>query len=911
MRSKTIAFITSALLLLSLFLIAQRSMGQSSQARLITQPVDESRLTVQRGSVYPLARAEFDRGAVPASLPMERMLMVLKRSPAQQTALEAFAAQQLDKSSPNYHQWLTPNQFGERFGASEDDIATITSWLQSRGFQVAGASHGRGVIEFSGDAGQVQEAFHTSIHSYMVNGHQRYANSTEASIPEALMPAVAGLRSLHNFPLRPASHMVGTFRKSLTSASAEAIHSNFTFPNPCVANSTCSFAVGPQDFATIYNITPLYSAGIDGTGETIAVVADSNITLSDVSQFRSLFGLPAKAPTVIVPPGSQNPGLGDDETEAVLDTEWSGAVAKNAQIDLVVSETTTTTFGGDLSAQYIIDFNGEKGLAPILSESFGECELFLGGAGNTFYNNLWSQAATEGITVIVSSGDSGSVSCLTDPPNENNPNSFGLGVSGVSSTQFNISVGGTDFDDITNAGTFWNLTNTSGTQGSAKGYIPETTWNDTCTNLDLGSNFGFSSSQETNCNNKTQLSDLITLGAGSGGPSNCTTPTGVSAGSCAGGNTKPGYQAGTGVPADGKRDQPDISLFAATGAFSGSFYVICQADDTQNQDGQPCSLTANNFMDFGGVGGTSVSTQVFAGIMALVDQAAKGAQGNVNPSLYSIAASKSCPSASPTSSCVFHQVSVGTIAQACVKGSLNCTTTNNADTLGVLTGFNAGTGYNLATGLGSVNANNLVAAISGGSVTPPVGSFTVGPASGTATVTAPGGSATYPVTVTGTGGFAGTVTFSCSGLPTGSSCSATPAALSATTTTATSTLTITTTAATAQLAPYLPGNDGISNHRAPLFSATSARLLAARFAVILAMSAGLFLFAIKNKSHRSTAVFALMIFGLVIAAGCGGGGGGAVTPPPSGGTPAGTSTVTVTATGSGVTATTTFTLTVN
>jgi hypothetical protein len=297
--------------------------------------------------------------------------------------------------------------------------------------------------------------------------------------------------------------------------------------------------------------------------------------------------------------------------------------------------------------------------------------------------------------------------------------------------------------------------------------------------------------------------------------------------------------------------------------------------------------------------------------MALVDQAAKGAQGNINPMFYNIAATKSCPTASATSSCVFHQVSVGTNAQACLTGSLNCTTTNSADAFGLLTGFNAGAGYNLATGLGSVNATNLVAAISGSAIVPPTGSFTVGPASGTATAAAPGDMTTYPLTLTGTGGFAGTVDFSCSGLPTGASCSATPATLSATTTSATTMLTITTTAATAQLVPQPPGSNGISDHHAPLFSAPSARVLASRLAVVLLVCSGLFLISMKGKTHRFAAVCAVMIFGLIIAAGCGGGGSGGGGTTPTGGTPMGSSTVTVTASGGGVTSTTTFTLTVN
>jgi subtilase family serine protease len=904
MRSKLIAIVASALVLFSLIMMAQRSLGQSSQPRLITQPIDESKMLVLKGNTHPYARAEFDRGVAPASLAMDRMMLVMKRSQAQESTLETFLAAQLDKSSANYHKWLTPDQFGERFGASEDDIAQVTSWLRSHGFQVASASHGRNVIEFSGNAGQVQAAFHTAIHSYNINGAQYWANASDPQIPQALAPAVTGFVSLHNFPKHAASHSLGPVRRNMANAKAVGLQPSFTFNGGCAQNNC--FALGPQDFATIYNVTPLYSAGIDGTGEVIAVVADSNINPTDVTQFRSVFGLPAKAPNIIV--NGADPGLNGDEVEAVLDTEWSGAIAKNATIDLVVSQTTSASFGGDLSAEFIIDNN----LAPIMSESFGECELFLGATANAFYNTLYTQGVAEGITIAVSTGDTGSVACLPDPNNPFVPNSLGLGVSGVASTPFDVAVGGTDFDQIDNGQAFWNSSNTSGTQGSAKGYIPETVWNDSCTNTDLGlAFFGFSTDQETNCNN-AQLSQIITLSGSSGGVSNCTTPSAPPSGTnpvtsqCAGGYAKPSWQVGPGVPADGKRDIPDVSFFGATGTFSGSFYIICQADDTNFQNGAACSLSPNskgNFVDFSGVGGTSVSTQVFAGVMALVDQAAKGPQGNVNPKFYSLAAGQAgqCPTASPAATCVFHDVSKGTNSQPCITGSINCVTANTANPTGILSGFNAGTGYDLATGLGSINVNNLAQSFA--SVVGTAG-FSVGPGSGTATVAA-GSTTTYPLTVTGAFGFAGTVNFTCSGLPAGVTCSATPATLTAATPTGSSTLTITA-SSTANVMPQGPGANGISNHDAPLLAASSRRALASLFAITIVFWGGLFIFVSKHRARQATAVFALMLFGVLFVVSCGGGGGGGVTPPP-----AVTATVLVTGTSGSSTASTTFTLTVN
>jgi subtilase family serine protease len=904
MRSKPIALVTFTLLLLALFLIAQRGMGQSSAVRLITQPVDDSKMVVLKGNVYPLARAEFDRGAAPASLPMERMLLVLKRSPAQEAALATFLAQQLDPSSANYHQWLTPGQFGERFGASQDDIAQVTAWLQSQGFQVAGASHGRGVIEFSGDAGQVGQAFHTSIHSYVVNNQQHYANATDPSIPAALTPAVAGVLSLYNFPKHAMNRYAGTFRKSPNSSKAEPVNPQYTFPGGCFGSGTECYALGPTDFATIYNITPVWNAGITGAGVTIAIVGDSNISVSDVNAFRTLFGLPSNPPTVVVTganPGIQSCNDNGDECEAVIDTEWSGAVAKGAAIKLVISTTTNATFGGDLASVDIIDNN----LAPIMSESFSQCEAFLGAGTptelgtNAFYNSLWQQGASQGITIIVSTGDNGSAGCDQDIPATQGqpavaqPATQGLAVNGVASTPFNVAVGGTDFNQITDPTNFWNSTNASGTSSSAKSYIPETTWNDSCTNLVYGLDFvGFSTNPETNCNTAADASIIGPIG-GSGGASSVY--------------SKPSWQTGTGVPADGRRDMPDVSMFAGDG-LSGSFYIVCESD--LNPNNAACNLTANGFTDFSGFGGTSVSTQTFAGVMALINQKA-GRQGNVNPALYALAAKQStsaCNSSAPASTCVFYDTTVGTNSAPCEFGvSPNCTRTDSSDTIGSLTGYNAGTGYDLTTGLGSMNVANLVnsfTASTGG-----VGSFTVGPAGGTATVSSPGSSTTYALTVTGTNGFAGTVTFSCTGLPADAFCSATPATLSATTTSATSTLTITTTASTALLPPA-PGVGGIANHTAPLLARSSQRLLAPTLAMLL-ICAAVFFFAPKNSTRRATAVFALLVFGMVFIASCGGSSGGGGGGGGSTGTPTGTSTVTVTASSGGTTSATTFTLTVD
>jgi hypothetical protein len=681
--------------LLTAFMFLAPMLGASLQAQetaqtvsatprpLITQAVDESRLTTLKGNTHPLARPEFDLGTAPASLPMQRMLLVLKRAPEQETALRTLLDNQQDKASASYHKWLTPEQYGQQFGPTDSDLQTITAWLQSHGFAV-GSTKGRTVLEFSGTAGQVQEAFHTAIHKYIVKGEQHWANASDPQIPTALTGAVAGIRSLNNFSRKPLNVLAGVGERDPKTGKIRPTQPLLTFPTGCVENNTvsnyCSNWLGPYDFATIYDVLPLWTAGIDGTGVTIAIVGETDIQLSDVQAFRSFFGLPANDPVFIW--NGPDPGVQGDESEADIDVQWSGAVAKGATIDFVISQSTETTFGTDLSAVYIVENN----LAAVMSESYGECELGLGTAGNQFYSTLWEQAAAQGITVLISSGDGGSAGCdnFDAPPPA--PAQYGLQVSGYASTPYNVAVGGTDFNDFSNPGSYWSTTNNPTTQESALKYIPESTWNDSCTNAIWETFSQLSTNPETNCNNPN-LNDVIIV-AGSGGVSNCTTPSGSTAASCAGGYARPAWQTGSGsFSTDGKRDIPDVSLFASNG-FVGHAYVVCQADAQ--------GYCPSSFLGFGG---TSVSAPAFAGIMALVNQQTGERQGNANYILYKLAAQQ------PTA---FHDVTVGTNAVPCLTGSPNCTTTIAGDAYGILSGYNAGTGYDLATGLGTIDANNLV-----------------------------------------------------------------------------------------------------------------------------------------------------------------------------------------------------------
>jgi len=657
-----------ASLLACLFLIASPLFAQQPAA-LVTQPINNFVRTVLPGNVHPLARADFDRGEAPSDMPLARMLLVLKRSDQQEKALRDLIENQQYKKSPSYHQWLTPVEFGARFGPADSDIAAVTNWLQASGFQVAQVSKGRTVIEFSGTAGLVKQAFGTAIHEFDVKGEQHWANVSNPSIPTAIAPVVAGVDSLHNFLKKAQNTYVGNYSektKQLTSPGP-----NFTFPGGCVVDNTGNcYALAPYDFATIYDLLPLWTAPtpINGTGQTIAIVGRTDINPADATTFWSLFGLDgthAPQPTLVITHNGPAPGVTGDEDEADIDTQWSGAAAPGATINFVTSASTETTDGVDLSAIYIVDNN----LAPVMSESYGQCEAFLGSGGVQFYGLLWEQAAAQGITAMVSTGDNGSAGC--DSPGS--PAQNGLNVNGLASTQFNVAVGGTDFAQFTTPpSTYWSSTNAAITQESALGYIPETTWNSSCANPLFQFLQGGTTNAETNCNNPQFANFLNSIG-GSGGKSLAW--------------LKPAWQ--TGTPSDNARDLPDVSLFASSG-FLGSFYVICQMDQT----GGVCDL--NNFLGFGG---TSVSAPAFAGIMALVNQK-WGLQGNPNFVLYKLPAKQAN---------AFHDVPTGsTIAVPCFKGTPNCTTNVGTDAYGVLSGYSTGTAYDLATGLGSVDAAQMV-----------------------------------------------------------------------------------------------------------------------------------------------------------------------------------------------------------
>ncbi len=629
----------------------------------VTQFVDDEQRVVLRGNLHPMARPEYESGVVAPDYRMKSMVMVLRPDVEQQKALDQLVAAQHDPKSPSYHQWLTPESYAEHFGISESDLAQIVSWLQMHGMSVDEVTPGRRRIIFSGTVGQVESAFHTQIHTYKVGGELHHANAREPEIPLALIGVVGGLVSLHDFRSQP-------------------LHSQFSKPSPQFTSGSGHY-LSPADFATIYDVAPLYQQTLTGSGQSVAIVGRTNINLADVRLFRSSYGLPANDPQIIV--NGADPGIvsTNEEVEADLDVEWSGAVAKNAAIKFVVSASTNSSDGTYLSAQYIVNHN----LAPVMSMSFGLCEAPLGSSGNAFINSLWQQAAAQGITVFVSSGDSGAAGCDSSSAASA---SAGRGVNGLCSTPYSVCVGGTQFNDTANPSLYWSSSNASGTQASALSYIPENVWNES----------GHSG-----------------LWASGGGASTFY--------------SKPSWQAGTGVPADGKRDVPDVSLTAA------------------GHDGYLVYMNGSLIV----VSGTSAASPALAGLMALVVQGAGARQGNANPAFYSLADKQR----SFGGAAVYHDITSG-----------------NNSVPGV-TGYTAAAGYDLATGLGSVDAYVLVNHWTDGSTVP---TFQLSPAANAVSLTA-GGSANLNSTVTVSGGFNSAVSLSVSGLPTGVTATFTPASFAA------------------------------------------------------------------------------------------------------------------------------------
>lgn len=682
---------------------------------LITEAIDENRLVTLRGNTRPEANGANDRGRVEDGFPMQHMLLQLKRPPEQEQALDQYIAELTDKTSPNYHHWLTATQLGQEYGPAQSDLLMVRGWLESHGFIVGYVYPNGMVMDFSGTAGQIRGAFHTEIHYLDVDGRRHFANMSDPRIPAALAAVVAGVVSMHDF--KPQSMVVP--RTSSTFSGCASISG---------ASAPC-YALAAADIETIYNMNPLYAQNILGQGQTIVVVEDSDTYSNDVSTYlNTMFSNYTGSVTTTHPNSGGNcsdPGTNGADGEADLDAEVAAAAAPDAAIE-VATCADSSTFGGLIAVENLVS----AGSPPaIISMSYGECEVITGATSNAAFSSAFQSAAALGVSIFVSAGDAGVSTCARNFSNTAWALS-GIGVTGWGESVYNVSVGGTDFEDVYNAGeggnplsTYWTSTNAS-TGGSAKAYIPEIPWSDSCASWLISSMAGFSTTYGSGgfCNSSTaETGDkYLTYAAGGGGPSGCA--TGVSAnsgeaivnGTCAG-YAKPSWQSGIfGNPADGVRDVPDVSLFAGNGIWT--HYVIVCFSDTVN-GGSSCG---GGISSWAGFGGTSVAAPIMAGIQALVNQKTASSHGNPDSIYYQIAnaefgssGNSSCYSSNQivrrglSSACVFYDITQGdnnincrfngsgggAIRTGCYKPASTANGVVSTQPISTVTVTNAGSGY--------------------------------------------------------------------------------------------------------------------------------------------------------------------------------------------------------------------------
>jgi subtilase family serine protease len=824
------------------------------------------------------------------------MFLQLRRFPEQERELDQFIDQLHDPTSPNFHHWLTAQDFGQRYGLAAEDLSTISGWLQSHGFAVNVVYPNGILIDFSGTAGQVRNAFHTEIHYLELKGARHIANMRDLQIPASLAPAIVGIVSLNDFRPHP----------MFTIASL----CNPLFPQP-TQPSNC-YSVAPADLATIYNFNPLFTNGISGQGQTIVVLEPTDVfSTADWNTFRSTFGLssftsgsfnqvhpPSSGTNNCIPPGV-DPQF---EEEAIVDAEWASAGAPSAAIVLAscsmitLPGATFPTFGGLIALQNLLNAPGQP--PAVMSISYGSCEVENTFPSNLAFSSAYQQAVAEGVSVFVAAGDESAAGCDASQQFARS----GIAVNGFASTQYNVAVGGTDFGDTfaDKNRTYWNSTNASNF-GSAQSYIPEIPWNNSCASV-LIANFLTNSSTTYGsngfCNISLGTTFFLNDSGGGGGPSIVS--------------SKPSWQSVFGNPSDGVRDLPDVSLFAADGVW-GHAYVVCFSDTSNG--GSPCTSGAPDTWTL--LGGTSVATPIVAGTQALINQKTGSRWGNPNQTYYSLAnveygasGNAGCNSTLGTgvaSTCVFYDVTQGDMDVPCLTNLalilINCYLPSG--TYGVLSTSNSAyepaygtnTGWDFATGIGTINAANLVNNWPSATV---VGGFSLSPNPTSLGIAAPGQSGTSTITVTGTGGFAGTVSFTCSISPVPANdpptCFANPSsvALSATTTTATANLRISTTA-------------GLSGELQPEKGPNKMGYFGASIGLVLAC---IFLLATPRPREHWTASLGLVVLALmgVALSSCASGSGGSSQI--NFGTPTGSYTVTLTASGGGTTQTANVAVTV-
>ncbi|WP_263373588.1 protease pro-enzyme activation domain-containing protein [Granulicella aggregans] len=698
-------------------LFAQNDRAASVVHDRVRGPVTNER-TALKGQTRPMGRGAVDLGEVPASMSTGRMVLWLRRSAEQQAQLSQFLSHAQDPAAAGYRHWMTPASYGATYGISDNDLAAVQQWLQASGLKVEKVSSARNAILFSGTAGSLASAFHTSIHSYSVGQQKHYSNATDPEVPAALAPVIAGVSPMNDFHARP-MHVLGA--PARYDAASGRLQPEITVPE---ANGNALF-VTPADASIIYdtpnkNFNPAATQTFDGTGVTIGILGYSALAVADVQNYRTAF-LPAGAASNLpqqILDGGIDPGVlyGNNAVEALLDVEIAGGLAPGAAIRYYYAASDDLSDGLILAGLHAL----EENRVNILSASYGTCERDLGPGGNLAWAELWQQAAAQGITVTVSTGDSGSASCDGDTPDKPALATQGLSVSGLASTPYNIAVGGTDFYQL--PGNFKTYVNPASTgqypyYATALSYIPENPWNDS------SSVVGYGIGQNEPVGMGINFTNIIAAGGGLSSVAVCP-GTIDDQGGCSQsltGYAQPAFQLGAGgaFQQTGVRSIPDVSLLSSNG-FYGATWAFCDDSITDGIGGNAvhCQVDSNGHLidgqNVGGVGGTSASTPAFAGMLAVISQSQGGARlGQANTVLYNLAQDYNPDPSSPGKyQQAFHDVAIGNNSVSCADGSQDCTTfppsCDGCNSVNFLSGYGAHPYYDMASGLGSVDLSQLI-----------------------------------------------------------------------------------------------------------------------------------------------------------------------------------------------------------
>jgi pseudomonalisin len=662
--SRTLTATAYAILVIFLLaLLSNRGFSQGSDAKKpeVVEPAEPDRVVegidplkkVALTSHLPLwASRERDLGSVSPDLKLDHLTVLLSRPPQREQAFRELLEAQQNPMSAHFHQWLTPDQIGREFGASDHDLAAVSAWLESKGLRIQGISKSRTIVTFSGTTSAVGAALSTAFHIFAAgSGQISNAKETrklvsivsEPEIPAALAPVIKSFSGLSEIPVRP--HV-------LSGVASQSELPGFT---NCNSRGECAHFVSPADFATIFDVNPLYKTGFSGNGQRIGIIGRSRVANSDIEQFEQATGIDNQDPNVLIPPDGTDPGVTNngDQLEATIDVTRAVGTAPEAGIDLIVSADSVTASGIYIASQYEVD----TVLDPVANISFGACEADAGVAGVQLWDSLASQAAAEGISIFVSSGDAGAAGC--DENNATPPATQTLSPNYICSSSYLTCVGGTEFNDTADPGQYWSSTNGSFLL-SALSYIPEGGWNEPTTTNSSGA--------------------VVYQASSSGG--------GVSSVII-----KPVWQTGVGIPSDGFRDTPDVAFPSA----AHDAYFACYA-----ANGGDCSKGYFEYFF-----GTSTAAPSMAGVTAILNQVVGYSQGNLNPALYRLAADPSMN--------IFHDTTIATsgvtTCSLATPSMCNNSTPSPTALTGGLEGYQLQTGYDQVTGLGSVDVANLVDAI--------------------------------------------------------------------------------------------------------------------------------------------------------------------------------------------------------